>query len=215
MAKSWSDQETRYLERYARTKTLSALAERFEATEGEVRARLAALALVTKDGEPAGGGHRSAANDPEIGDYEQGLEALGAGKLPTARKLFERVVAGSDRRELAARARQHLKVIERLTGGGAGAEEDAFTRAVFERNRGDHAAALALVEGQKADADGRYAYLAATLHALAGREAEAAEALRRAVDRDPKNRVRAYHDPDLGGLRQKRDYAHLFGLDQS
>jgi hypothetical protein len=201
MAKSWTDQDTNYLKRYARTKTLSALAARFEASDDEMRARLATLGLMTKDGQPRRGA--GIADDPEMGDY-------------AAAKLFTRVVEASDRPELAARARQHLAAIARLTGGppAGGDQEDAFTRAVFERNRGDYAAALALVQAQKRDDDGRFAYLAASLHALADREAEAVEALRRAVERDPTNRVRAFHDQDFAALRRKRDYAHLFGLAQ-
>jgi tetratricopeptide (TPR) repeat protein len=214
MAKSWTDQDTNYLKRYARTKTLSALAARFEASDDEMRARLATLGLMTKDGQPRRGA--GIADDPEMGDYEKGIQALGGGKYDAAAKLFTRVVEASDRPELAARARQHLAAIARLSGGprAGGDQEDAFTRAVYERNRGDYAAALALVEGQKRDDDGRFAYLAASLHALADREAEAVEALRRAVERDPTNRVRAFHDQDFAALRRKRDYAHLFGLAQ-
>lgn len=208
--KSWTDQETSYLKRYARSKTLADLAERFDAGEDEVRRQLAALGLTTKDGQPAAAGGGA---DPEIGDYEAGLEALAAGKLDAAEKAFRKVLAGTDRADLAARARQHLIAIERRRGGDEG-DADPFTRAVFERNRGDLEAALALTEKHaKGDADGRFALLAAGLHSAMGQEKEAADALRRAAEKDPVNRVRAYHDPDLAELRKKKEHAHLFALE--
>lgn len=211
MAKSWTDQETSYLKRYAKSKTLADLAGRFDAGEDEVRAKLAALALTTKDGEPAGGARGG--NEPEIADYEAGVKALADGKLDAAEKAFRKVLAATDRPDLAARSRQHLTVVERRRGGGEG-DADPFTRAVYARNRGDLAAALALVDQHaKKDADGRFALLAAGLHSSQEREKEAAEALARAVEKDPVNRVRAYHDPDLAELRKKKEYAHLFAME--
>ena len=213
MAKSWSEQESGYLKRYAKAKNLADLAGRFDASEDEVRARLASLGLKTKDGEPKAGKGRGAAADPEIGDYEAGIQALASGKLATAEKAFERVIAATDRPELAARARQHLTVVARRREGDAG-DADPFTRAVFARNSGDHAAAMELVDRHgKSDDDGRFALLAAGLHSVANREQDAVQALRRAVEKDPANRVRAYHDPDLAELRRKTEYAHLFAME--
>ena len=115
--------------------------------------------------------------------------------------------------DLAARARQHLIAVERRRGGDEG-DADPFTRAVFERNRGDLEAALALTEKHaKGDTDGRFALLAAGLHSAMGQEKEAVDALRRAAEKDPVNRVRAYHDPDLAELRKKKEHAHLFALE--
>ncbi len=215
MAKTWTDQETSYLKRYAKTKTLAALAERFEAGDDEVRERLAALGLVTKDGEPSRGASAVAA-DPEIGDFQAGLRAVQEHDWETARARLEQVIAKSDRPELVARARQHLAIAERhaapapkkRTGG------DPYLEAVYAKNRGDLDAALSLVDGARGDdADGHFAYLAASLHSLGGREQEAAEALTQAVARDPAHRVRAFHDPDLAELRKRKEHAHLFGLD--
>lgn len=211
--RSWSDQDKSYLARYARSKTLADLAARFDATDGEMRAVLGQLGLTSKDGEPAPVGGRGVAADPEIGDYQAGVEALAAGKLDAAEKAFGKVLAGTDRPSLAARARQQLATIARRRGGPEG-DADPFTRAVFEKNRGDHRAALELVdEHAKKDEDGRFALLAAALHSAADRETEAVQALRRAVEKDPVNRVRAYHDPDLAPLRKKKEHAHLFALE--
>lgn len=209
--KSWSEQETSYIKRYAKSKTLADLSGRFDAGEDEVRAKLAALGVTTKDGEPAGAG--GGGPDPEIGDYEAGIRAFGAGKLDAAEKAFRKVLDATDRPELAARARQHLTAIGRRRGADEG-DADPFTRAVYERNRGDFAAALALVEKHgKDDDDGRFALLAAGLHSASDRETDAVEALSRAVAKDPVNRVRAYHDPDLAELRKKKEHAHLFALE--
>lgn len=209
--KSWTDQETSYIKRYAKSKTLADLAGRFDAGEDEVRAQLAALGVTTKDGEPAGAA--GGGPDPEIADYEAGVRALAAGKLDAAEKAFRKALDATDRPELAARARQHLTVIGRRRGGGE-SDADPFTRAVFERNRGDLAAALALAEKHgKDDDDGRFALLAAGLHSASEREADAVAALSRAVEKDPVNRVRAYHDPDFAELRKKKEHAHLFALE--
>lgn len=211
--KSWTDQETSYLKRYARSKTLADLAGRFDTGEDEVGKQLARLGLTTRDGRPATAAGRGVGADPEIGDYEAGLAALGDGKLDAAEKAFRKVLAGTDRADLAARARQHLVVVGRRRGGDAG-DADPFTRAVFERNRGDLEAALELAEKHgRNDPDGRFALLAAGLHSALGQEKEAAEALGRATEKDPVNRVRAYHDPDLAALRKKKEYAHLFALE--
>jgi hypothetical protein len=70
-----------------------------------------------------------------------------------------------------------------------------------------------VVKAQKKDEGGRFAYLAACLHALAEDDEAAVEALAKAVDADPRHRVQAFLDPDLAALRKQKDYAHLFGLD--
>lgn len=209
--RKWSDQEESYLKRYAGSKTLADLAARFDAGDDELRAALTRLGLTTKDGEPP---RHAAAADPEVADYEAGVKALADGKLDAAAKAFEKALTATDRPHLAARARQQLAAIARRRGGGDDGGDDPFTRAVFAKNRGDHQAALAIVEKHaRKDEDGRFALLAAALHSAADREKEAIEALRRAVERDPVNRVRAYHDPDLAALRKKKDHADLFALE--
>lgn len=211
--KSWTDQEKSYIKRYAKSKTLADLAGRFDAGEDEVRAQLRALGVTTKDGEPAAAAGRGPGADPEIADYEAGVRAFGEGKLAAAEKAFRKVLDATDRPEVAARARQHLDAIGRRRGGDEG-EAEPFTRAVYERNRGNLAAALELAEKHaKKDDDGRFALLAAGLHSASDREKEAVEALSRAVEKDPVNRVRAYHDPDLAELRKKKEHAHLFALE--
>jgi len=211
MAKSWSSQETSYLKRYAATKTLDELAERFEVSAAEVRAQLAELDLTTKDGEPRSGSAVLA--DPLLAPFAKGVEALYKGSWSQAIKLFEKVVEQGDQPELVARARQHLIAAQRRAGDGDEGSGDPYLRAVVEKNRGAFDAAWKIVKAQKKDDGGRFAYLAACLHALAEDEDAAVGALEKAVAADPRNRVHAFLDPDLAALRKQKDYAHLFGLD--
>jgi tetratricopeptide (TPR) repeat protein len=90
---------------------------------------------------------------------------------------------------------------------------DPFLQAVFEKNRGNLAAALDLCrkEGRE-QKDERFAYLAASIHAVEGRLEEAVQALSRAIELNPRNRVHAYHDPDFAEIRRDRDHRQLFGL---
>jgi tetratricopeptide (TPR) repeat protein len=213
MAKTWTKTETNYLSRYAATKTLSELAQRFEADKADVLKELADLGLHTKDGHP----HGAVADDPMVGVYEEGLRHLYDGAWDDAISAFERVIADDDQADVAARARQMLAAAQRhkLDASGNGKDEDGdpFLRAVVARNRGDLAAALAICgEGDRMKKDDRFAYLAAAVHALAGREKEAVDALAKAVALNPENRVHAFHDPDFDHLRSQRDHAHLFGL---
>jgi len=209
MVKSgWSNQDLGYLKRYAATKTLEELVQRFEIDAAEVRTQLAALDLKTKDGEPL---ERVRIDDAVLSTFESGVQALYKGNWKTAVKQFEKVLEDGDPPELAARARQHLAVAERRL---AESEDEAgpYLKAVYEKNRGELDAAMKIVKAQKKDDGGRYAYLAASLHALADDEDQAVAALAKAVEADPRHRVSAYHDPDFAELRQNKDHAHLFGL---
>jgi len=215
MAKSWTEQDKGYLKRYAGKKTLDELARRFDADPGAVREKLAALGLQTKDGEPSRAGAAAIEHEPEVEVYAEALAAMHAKKWKKARDLFERVLATTDRTALAGRARQQLAVIERQTAGAeAGEVEDPYLRAVVARNRGDLDEALEITRSQgRKDADGRFSYLAASLHAVEGRRQDAVAALEKAVAADPANRVRAFHDADFAELRKDQEHAHLFGLD--
>ncbi|HMB53005.1 MAG TPA: hypothetical protein VKU40_06805 [Thermoanaerobaculia bacterium] len=209
MAKSsWSNQDLGYLKRYASTKTLEELVQRFEVDAAEVRVQLAAHDLKTKDGEPR---DRIHIDDDVLSAFEKGVEALYKGNWKTAIKQFEAVLEEGDPPELAARARQHLSVAERRLAED-GDDTGPYIQAVYEKNRGDLDAAMKIVKAQKKDDGGRYAYLAASLHALAEDEDQAVAALEKAVEADPKHRVAAYHDPDFTELRENKDHAHLFGL---
>ena len=131
---------------------------------------------------------------------------------------LERVVGETDRPEVRERARQLLAVSRQKAqeAGGKAAKEpeaDPYLLAVYQKNRGDFQAALDICRKEGRDSkDERFAYLVASIHAAEGRIEEAAQALSRAAELNPKNRIHAFHDPDFAELRKNRDYRPLFGL---
>ena len=164
----------------------------------------------------------AAAIDPALDAFAKALDAFHKRDWAKAAELLEKVLAESDRPDLSARARQYLAAVrQKLEEAGAAkakgkakAEDgDPFLRAVFEKNRGDAAAALEICrqEGRE-QKDERFAYLAASIHAAEGRTEEAVQALSRAIELNAKNRVHAFHDPDFAELRKDRDLRQIFGL---
>ena len=160
--------------------------------------------------------------DPALEAFAQALDAFHRKDWAKAAGLFENALAESDRLDLSARARQYLAASrQKLEEAGAAKAKgkakvedgDPFLRAVFEKNRGDAAAALELCRQEGRDQkDERFAYLAASIHAAEGRTDEAVQALSRAIELNAKNRVHAFHDPDFAELRKDRDRRQIFGL---
>ncbi len=158
----------------------------------------------------------AAYDDPALDALTEGLQALQQKDWSRAAERFESALAQSDRADLSARARQFLaSARQQMAEKPAVKDEtgDPFLAAVFEKNRGDLAAALELCRKEGRDQkDERFAYLAASIHAAEGRFDEAVQALNRAIEMNPKNRVHAYHDPDFAEIRRDRDHRQLFGL---
>jgi len=160
--------------------------------------------------------------DPSLEALSQGLAALQAQDWKKAVEHFERAVEQSDQPEVKDRARQFLTVSRQRAQGsakpagakGAAAEEpDPYLQAVYEKNRGNLTEALEISrKGGQDQKDERFAYLAASIHAVESRWDDAAQALARAVELNPKNRIHAFHDPDFAELRKNRDLRPLFGL---
>lgn len=210
MAKDWSTKETTYLKRYAASKRVEELAQRLEAEEADIRAKLAELGLAAKDSPRKS----RLGNEPLLATYEEALRALFGGDRAAAAKLFRQVVDECDQPELAERARQLLAVAERQPDAAAADHEDDFLQAVYEKNRGNPERALEIARrGGRTGKDDRFAYLEASVHAQAERLDEAARALARAIELEPKNRVHAFHDPDFAALRKSREHAGLFRAD--
>jgi tetratricopeptide (TPR) repeat protein len=171
---------------------------------------------------PRAAAPRPPADDPALAAFAKALDAFHKRDWAKAAELFEGVLAQSDRLDLSDRARQYLAAtrqkLEEAGGSKARAKAkaedgDPFLRAVFEKNRGDAAAALEICrQGNRDQTDERFAYLAASIHAAEGRTEEAVQALSRAIELNPKNRVHAFHDPDFAELRKDRDQRQLFGL---
>lgn len=189
MSKRWTKVEVAFLEKHAGDKSLAELAERFRTDPATVQKKLDEL---RKSG--------SAAGDDAVEVYQQGLQALYGGDWQRAAESFERV-ARDGSVDLAARARQFATVARQRAGAADAPPEDPWVRAVYEKNRGELDAALALcTEGRRAETDGRFAYLAAVVCTLRGDAAGGRQHLQRAVELDPRNRAHALHDPDLRPL---------------
>jgi tetratricopeptide (TPR) repeat protein len=159
-------------------------------------------------------------DDPSLDALTAGLSALQAKDWKKAVALFEQAVETSDRPEVKDRARQFLHV-SRQKQEAAGskpaqdaAEADPYLLAVYEKNRGNLAGALEMSrKGGRDQKDERFAYLTASIHAAEDRLEEAVQALSRAIELNPKNRIHAFHDPDFAELRKNRDQQRaLFGL---
>jgi tetratricopeptide (TPR) repeat protein len=154
------------------------------------------------------------ADDPALDALTQGLAALQAKDWTKAVERFEAAVELSDRLEVKDRARQFLTASRQKAGGeGKGGESDPYLQALYEKNRGNLEEALEMSrKGGRDQKDERFAYLAASIHAVENRLDEAAEGLAKAVELNPKNRIHAFHDPDFAELRKNRDLRPLFGL---
>lgn len=203
MAKDWQKNEISYLKRYAETKTLEELAERFDTSEDEVREQLRDLGLHVRDSGTGAGIY----DDPAVDQFAEAMKLLQAGEWEKAKQALEPVVADSDLPEVAERARQMLRVCDRHLSEAARVKDD-FLAAVFEKNQGNFDAALKLCA--KHQGDERFAYLEASIHAVRKNLGETVTALTRAVEMNPKNRVYAYHDPDFEAIRRKPELEAIF-----
>jgi tetratricopeptide (TPR) repeat protein len=191
MSKRWQKVEIAYLKKHAGDKALAHLAGRFHTDEATVAAKLEELA--------DGGSAKAAAVTDAVVHYQQGLEALYAGQWERAATLLE-TVAGDNAGELSARAGQFAAVARQRLAEAP--PEDPWLRAVYEKNRGRFAEAMAMCRDDgRCESDGRFAYMAAVLHTLQGDLESGRAHLERAVVLDPHNRAHALHDPDLRPLR--------------
>ena len=155
--------------------------------------------------------------DPGLEAFAAGLAALQGKDWKKAVEHLEKAVELADRPEMRDKARQLLVIprqkVEEQGGKSKEPEVDPFLTAVYEKNRGDLQAALEISrKGGRDQKDDRFAYLVASIHAVEDRIEEAAQALAKAIELNPKNRIHAFHDPDFAELRKNRDYRPLFGL---
>ncbi len=206
MSRHWSKSEVAYLRRFATTKKVAELAQRFDTEESEVRAQLAGLGVAARDSEPA-----AAVEQPELAGFEAGLRALYAQDWAEAERCFAAVLAASETVALSGRARQLLGVCRGRLAEAAAEPADPVLLAVYHKNRGDYAAAQAALAGVARD-DDRGLYVRAAVHAAAGQDEQAAVALAAAIALNPVNRVHAFHDADFQALRRREEHAHLFAL---
>ena len=202
MEKRWSKAEIAHLKRNADSQSLEELAQRFHTEADAGRRKLDELGLGSGDS-------GAEAAEAAINDFSRALELLHAKKYDQAAKLLEEVASAAGSRQLADRARQYLAVCRSKTAEPDG-DGDPYLRAVFEKNKGNFERALELCQEQgKTAGDERYAYLMASIQALAGDEDEALELLETAISLEPRNRVHAYHDPDFEALQEREEFAEL------
>lgn len=161
---------------------------------------------------------RPPGDDPALDALTKGLAALQRQDWAKAATLLEKAVAAADRPELRERARQFLAASRQKAQAedakpAKGPDADPYLLAVYEKNRGNLKGAMEICRrGGRDQKDERFAYLAASIHAVENRTEEAAQALAKAVELNPKNRIHAFHDSDFAELRKNRDYRPLFGL---
>ncbi len=202
MEKRWSKAEVAHLKRNFESHSIEELAQRFHTTVDAVRGKLDALGLGSAD-------TSAEAAEAVLSDFSQALELLHAQKFEQAGELFEKVAASADGIQLADRARQHLAICRAQTEKAA-EDSDPYLRAVFEKNNGNFEQALEICQQHDASgSDDRFAYLMASIQALAGAEDEAIGLLETAIRLEPKNRVHAYHDPDFEALQGSEEFVQL------
>ena len=206
MAKRWRKEDDNYFKRYAKKRTLDELTKRFKTEADVVLARLNELKLKTKDGQ----GFQEPWVDPALEDFEAGLKAYHANKLPAAAKLFQKAVEATDQTDLKSRVRVYIDLCERVQAKEEGID-DPFLEAVAAKNRGELDAVLEIcARGGRRAKDERFAYLAASVQALAGERDEALDLLKQAIEMEPENRVHAFHDSDFDSLRADDEFQALF-----
>ena len=145
--------------------------------------------------------------DPAIKKFEKGLTPLYAGKWAEARKLFETVVEEAELSHLRVRAQALIDACLRREESGT-SEDDPYLDALASKNVGnfDKALSIAVQHGSEE----RFVYLSACAQALAGNQDAALETLSRAIELEPTNRVRAFHDSDLESLVGRPEFDGLF-----
>ncbi len=207
MAKKWQKKELDSLKGNAALRNLEEWAQELGREESDVQAKLEELGLQTR----AEGAAVAWYEDPIVGRFNQAIEQLQAGKWKKAQGALQGIVADSEIPEVAEKARQMLRVCDSRLADASEIPEDPFLGAVFEKNRGNYSSALELCKkGGRTDTDDRFAYLAASIHALAEQADEAVAALHTAVQLNPKNRVHAFHDPDFEGILDRPELEQLF-----
>ena len=207
MAKKWQKKELESLKSNASSKSLVQLAQELGRDTPDVEAKLRELGLESHVEDT----QVSWYEDPVVDQFNKAMELLHGGKWKKAEAGFQKIVDSSDVPEVAEKARLMLRVCEAQGGGHPEVPEDPFLGAVFEKNRGNLEAALELCKkGGRAEKEAHYAYLAASIHALAEDTDEAVAALQTAVQLNPKNRIHAFHDPDFEELLDRPELEQLF-----
>lgn len=208
MSKRWKKDETTYMKRYASSRRVEELADRFTTDAATVRGKLDEMGLEAVDHE-----RPLSEPDPAIQPLEKGVKALYAKKYAQAEKLLAEAESIAIESDVANLARRYLAAARTRLAAANEKAADPYLEAVYERNQGNFDAALEICSrGGRQSKDERFAHLAASLYAATGEAAKAAKFLELAIELNPRNRVLAYHDSDFASMREDPEYADLFVL---
>ncbi len=160
-------------------------------------------------GSEAGQEARSDAADAALKNLEAGIEHFHADRIAEARTALEAVIAAGSGSGFASRARDYLAACGRAETPQDGTDGDPYLEAVMARNDGDLKGALEICNAASRTGDGRFIYLSSCIRALMGETEPALDALAKAVELDPTNRVRAFHDEDFSSLHRDERFLSL------
>ncbi|MDE2851926.1 MAG: hypothetical protein OYL92_00120 [Acidobacteriota bacterium] len=157
----------------------------------------------------AGQEARSESLNAAVKKLETGIELFHADRIAEARSEFEAVIAAGAEGRLTSRAGDYLAACDRAEAAKDGKGDDAFLEAVMARNDGELESALKICTAGSRTRDGRFVYLASCIRALQGEAEPALDSLAKAVELDPTNRVRAFHDADFASLNEDERFLSL------
>ena len=220
MNRKWTEDDSRWLRANHDRMDLQTLSQELKVPLAEVEKRLQLLKL---DPVPAAapkkapGTYRDQVRELSAARkvYEKAIELFHKRDLDGAGRRFEELIAEyGDEKDLADRARIYLNACRAGKKGRAvtaGAPDELFHAAVFEKNRGNVLKALELLKKMPGgrDEDGRVHYLAACCHALGGDVEQALSNLKKAIQADHQNRIQARLEADLTPLRGVPGFSEL------
>ncbi len=150
-----------------------------------------------------------------VDDFSAALKVFQKGDLARAMSLLKTVLQKyPEERELADRARTYLAVCERKLQPQSPRlreAEDYYNHGIFLLNEGELEEASRMFEKVLSLDPGseRALYAQACVHARSGEREKALEALRRAIEANPSNRVLASSDGDFEPLRDDAEFSAL------
>jgi tetratricopeptide (TPR) repeat protein len=219
MNRKWTEDDSRWLKANHGRMDLQTLSQELKVPLAEVERRLQMLKLDVAPATPrkTPGTYRDQVRELSAARkvYEKAIELFHKRDLDGAGRRFEELIADyGDEKDLADRARVYLKACGAAKKGraaAAGAPDELFHAAVFEKNRGNVAKALELLKKLPGgrDEDGRIHYLAACCHAIAGDVEQALANLKKAIQADQQNRIQARLEADLAPLRGAPGFSEL------
>jgi tetratricopeptide (TPR) repeat protein len=211
MNRKWTEDDSRWLRANHDRMDLQTLSQELKVPLAEVEKRLGQLRLDAAPAPPkkSPGTYRDQVRELSAARkvYEKAIELFHKRDLDGASRRFEELILEyGDEKDLADRARVYLNACragKKSRSVAAGAPDELFHAAVFEKNRGNVLKALDLLRKMPGgrEEEGRVHYLAACCHALAGDVDQALTNLRKAIQADHQNRIQARLEADLASLR--------------